>query len=122
MTPGYDGWAKGRRDMRDASSEPDRSRDDEQSCPDDDSSDGSGDARTGRCETFDGDGCRHDSHGAQVHDADDEEDRDQAGTAVAAVEPEPQTVLPRRAGIRPQSSAAAWCRPAAGKVMRLPVG
>jgi len=33
------------------------------------------DALTGRCETFDGDGCHYDSHHAQVHDPDDEEDR-----------------------------------------------
>ena len=44
--------------MRDASSEPGCSRDQEQPCPDDDGSNGSCDALTGRCETFDGDGCR----------------------------------------------------------------
>ena len=59
---------------RDPSSEPGCSRDQEQPRPDDDGSDGSRDALTGRCETFDGDGCRHDSHRAQVHDPDDEED------------------------------------------------
>jgi hypothetical protein len=46
------------------------------------------------CETFDGDGCRHDNHRAQVHDPDDEEDR-QAGTAVAAVEEAEAQVPPR---------------------------
>ena len=59
-----------RRDA-DASPEPDCSRDQKQSCTDDD---GSGDPRgalTGRCETLDGDGCRHDSHRAKVHDVDD---------------------------------------------------
>jgi hypothetical protein len=61
--------------MRDVSSEPGCSRDPEQPCPDDGGSDGSRDALTGRCETFDGDGCRYDSHSAQVHDPDDEEDR-----------------------------------------------
>src|SRR3712207_1259263 len=81
-------WAKFRRTMRDASSEPGCSRDQEQPCPDDDGSDGSRDALTGQCETFDGDRCRHNSHRAQVHDPDDEEDGHQAGTAVAAVEAE----------------------------------
>jgi hypothetical protein len=57
------------------SSEPGCSRDQKQPCPDDDGSDGSRDALTGRCETFDGDGCRHDSHRAKVHDPDDQEDR-----------------------------------------------
>ena len=80
----------------DASSEPGCSRDQEQPCPDDDGPDGSRDALTGRCETFDGDGCRHDSHRAQVHDPDDEKDRRQAGTAVAAVEAEAQAVSPGR--------------------------
>src|SRR6266436_4248339 len=61
-------WAKFRRTMRDASSEPGCSRDQEQPCPDDDGSDGSRGALTGRCETFDGDGCRHDSHRAQGPD------------------------------------------------------
>ena len=52
----------------DASSEPGCSRDQKQPCPDDDGPGGSRDALTGRCETFDGDGCRHDSHRAKVHD------------------------------------------------------
>src|SRR5271163_4592140 len=67
-------WAKFRCAMRDASSESGCSRDQEQPCPDDDGSDGSRDALTGRCETLDGDGYRHDSHHAKVHDPDDEED------------------------------------------------
>ena len=67
------------------SPEPGCSRDQEQSCPDDEGSDGSRDALTSRCETFASDGCRHDSHRAQVHDPDDEEDRHQTGTAAAAV-------------------------------------
>src|SRR6266403_3095649 len=95
-------WVKFRRTMRDASSEPGCSRDQEQPGPDDDGADGSRDALTGRCETFDGDGCRHDSHRAQVHDPDDEEDRGQAGTAVAAVEAETHAVSPGRAGVRRQ--------------------
>ena len=71
-----------------ASSEPGCSRDQKQPCPDDDGPGGSRDALTGRCETFDGDGCRHDSHRAKVHDPDDQEDRHQTGTALAAVEAE----------------------------------
>jgi hypothetical protein len=115
-------WAKSRRAMRDVSTEPGCSRDQEQPCPDDDGSDGSRDALTGRCETFDGDGCRHDSHRAQVHDPDDEEDRRQAATAVAAVEAEAQAVSPCRAGVRRQRTAAPRCLPAEGKVMCLPRG
>ena len=70
------------------------SRDQKQPCPDDDGHDGSPDALTGRCETFDGDGCRHDSHHALVHDLDDQEYRRQAGTAVAAVEAEARLACP----------------------------
>jgi hypothetical protein len=49
------------------------------------SSRASANPRAGGCETFESDGCRHDSHGAEAHDSDDE-DRHQKGTAVAAVE------------------------------------
>ena len=79
-------WAKFWRTMRDASSEPGCSCDHEQPCPDDDGSYGLRDAITGRCETFEGDGCRDDSHRAKVHDSDDQEDRNQTGTAVAAIQ------------------------------------
>ena len=65
-------WAKFRRTMRDASSEPGCSRDQEQPHPDDDSSDGSCDLLTGRCETFGRDGCGRDRHRTQIHDPDDE--------------------------------------------------
>jgi hypothetical protein len=58
-------WAKFRRKVRDALSEPGCSRDQEQPCPDD-GADSSRDVLTGRCETFDGDACRHDSNRAQV--------------------------------------------------------
>jgi hypothetical protein len=71
-----------------ASSEPGCSRDQKQSRPDDNGPGGSRDALAGRCETFDGDGCRDDRHRAQVHDTDDQEDRRQADTAVDAVEAE----------------------------------
>jgi hypothetical protein len=81
----------------DASSEPGCSRDQKQPCPDDDGPDGSRDTLTGRCETLDGDGCRHDSHRAKVHDPDDQEDRRQTDTAVATVEAEAQAVSPGRA-------------------------
>ncbi len=93
-------WAAFRPTMRDASSEPGCSRDQKEPRPDDDRPDGSRDELTGRCETFDGDRCCHHSHRAQVHDPDDEEDRRQAGTAVAAVEAEAKAVSPGRAGIR----------------------
>src|SRR5216117_2576985 len=105
-----------------ASSEPGCSRDQKQPCPDDDGPDGSRDALTGRCETFDGDGCRHDSHRAKVHDPDDQEDRDQTGTALAAVEAEAQAVSPGRAGVGRQRTAAPGCLPAVSEVTRLPRG
>ena len=98
-----------------ASPEPDCSRDQNQPCPDDDGPGGSRDALTGRCETLDGDGCRHDSHRAKVHDPDDQEDRHQTDTAVAAVETEAQAVSPGRAGVGPQGTAAPGRHPAAGK-------
>src|SRR2546428_9865669 len=79
-------------------------------------------ALTGRCETFDGDGRRHDSHRAKVHDPDDQKDRDQTGTAVAAMEAETQTVSPGHAGVGRQRTAPAWCLPAAGEMTRLPRG
>jgi hypothetical protein len=90
----------------DASSEPGCSRDQKQPCPDDDDADGSRDALTRRCETFNVDGCRHDSHRAKVHDPNDQEDRRQTGTAVAALESEAQAVSPGRAGVGRQRTAA----------------
>jgi len=42
----------------DASSEPGRSCDQKQPCPDDNGPSGSRDTLTGGCDTFDGDGCR----------------------------------------------------------------
>src|SRR5712671_1499067 len=90
----------------DASSEPGCSRDQKQPCPDDDGPDGSRDALTGRRETLDGDGCRSDSHRAKVHDPDDQQDRHQTETALAAVEAEAQAVSPGRAGVRRQSKFA----------------
>ena len=80
----------------DPSSEPSCSRDQEQPCPDGDGPGGSPDALTGWCETFDIHGCRYDGHRPQIHDPDDEGDRRQAGTAVAAVEAEAQAVSPGR--------------------------
>jgi hypothetical protein len=90
----------------DASSEPGCSPDQKQPCPDDDGPDGSRDALTGRCETLDGDGCRHDSHRPKVHDPDDQEDRRQADTAVAAVEAEAQAVPTSAGNIRPRPGAS----------------
>ena len=60
--------------LRDASSESGCSPDQKQPCPYDEGP-MARDALTGRCETFDGDGCHYDSHHARVHDPDDEEDR-----------------------------------------------
>jgi hypothetical protein len=62
-----------------------RSHNQEQSCADDDNSDGSRNALTSRGETLHRDCCRHHSHHAQIHNSDDEENRRHAGTAVAAV-------------------------------------
>ena len=64
------------------------------------------DPLTGRCETFDRDGCRRDSHRAKIHDPDDQEDRHRTGTALAAVEAEAEAVSPGRAGICRQRMAA----------------
>ena len=108
--------------MRDVSSEPGCSRDQERPCPDDGGSDGSRDALTGRCETFDRHRCRHDSHRAKVHDPDDQEDRHETDTAVDAVEAEAEAVSPGCACVRPQRTPAPGCLPAAGKVTRLPRG
>jgi len=58
-------WPSARLAAEPRSSERGCARDQEQPRPDDDGSDGSRDALTGRCETFDGDGCHHDSHRAQ---------------------------------------------------------
>ena len=85
-----------------------------------DGSDGSCDALTSRGEMFDGDGCRHDSHRAKIHDPEDQENRHQTATTVAAVETQAQAVSPGRAGVGRQGTAAPGRRPAAGKVARLP--
>src|SRR5512132_203767 len=106
----------------DASTEPGWSRDQKQPCPDGDDPDGSRHALTGRCETFDGDGCRHDSHRAKVHDPDDQEDRHQTETAVAAVEAEAPAVSPGRASVGRQRTAAPGRLPTVGEVTRLPRG
>jgi hypothetical protein len=84
----------------DASSDPGCSHDQKQPCAHDDHGpNGSPDALTRRCETFDRDGCGHDSHRAEIHDSDDQENRHQAGTALAAVETETQALSPGRAGV-----------------------
>jgi hypothetical protein len=88
-------------DFDDTSSEPGCSRDQKQPCPD-----GSRDALTGRCETFEGDGCRHDNHRAKVHDPEDREDHHQVGTAVAAVESEAQAVPASAGSVRPRPGAS----------------
>jgi hypothetical protein len=82
-----------------ASPEPNGSHDQQQSRPYDDGADRSRNALTCRCKTFDGDGCRHDSHRAKVHDPDDKEDCRQTGTTVVAVKAEAQAVSPGRTGV-----------------------
>src|SRR5499425_837744 len=98
------------------------SRDQKQTCHDDDGPDGSRDALTGRCETFEGDDCRHDSHREKVHDPDDEKDRHQTGTAVAAVESKAQAMSPSGAGVGRQRATTPGRLPAARKMTRLPWG
>jgi hypothetical protein len=66
---------------------------------------GSREALAGWSETLGCDGCRHDGHDAQVHDAHHEQDRRQAGAAVAAVEAEANAVSPGGAGVRRQRPA-----------------
>jgi hypothetical protein len=82
--------------MRDGSSESGCARNQKQPHPDDGDPAGSRDALAGRCEAFDGDGCRNDSHRAKVHDPHNQEDPDQTDTALAAVESEAQAVSPGR--------------------------
>src|SRR5438876_775385 len=60
--------------------------------------------------------------GAKVHDPEDQEDRDQTGTALAAVEAEAQAVSPGRAGVGRQRSTTPGRFPAAGELTRLPRG
>jgi hypothetical protein len=93
---------------RDASSESGGSGDQEQPCCNDDGPNGSRDAFNSRCETFNGDGCHHDSHRAQVHDSNDQQDRHEAGTAVAAMEAEAQATSPSRTGVGRQRTAVNW--------------
>src|SRR6266550_4096991 len=91
------------------SSEPGCSRDQKQPCADDDGPGGSRDPLTCRCKTFDGDGCRDDSHRAKVHDSDHQEDRHQTHTALTAVEAEVQAVSPGGAGAGGQRTAGPGC-------------
>src|SRR5262249_40226934 len=106
----------------DLSSKPGCSPDQKQTCCHDDDPDGAGNALTGRCETFDGDDCRHDSHREKVHDADDQEDRHQTSTTVAAVESKAQAMSPGSARVRRQCATTPGRLSAASKVTRLPRG
>jgi hypothetical protein len=81
------------------------SREQKHACADDDDSNGSRDALAGWSEPLGSDGCRHDGHDAQVHDAHDQQNRRQAGAAVAAVEAEAHAVSPGGAGVRWQPPA-----------------
>ncbi len=78
--------------MWDASSESGRSHGQKQTCPDDDGSDGSHDALTRRCETFNVDGCSYDSHRAKIHYPGDQEDHYKIDTTVDAAESVAQVV------------------------------
>jgi hypothetical protein len=68
-------------------------------------------------EAFSSNCCAYQSHYAEIHDADDEENRRQIGAAVAAVEAQVQTVAPRSAAsvgsdpLRPGVSRqwVRWC-------------
>ena len=90
----------------DASPQPDCSCDQKQPCSDEHDPDGSRDEIPGRCQTFEGDGCRHSGHHAKVHDPDDQKDRRQPETALAAVQAEAQALSPGRAGVRRQRPTA----------------
>ena len=78
-------------------------------------------ALAGRRETFDRDRYRDDSHRAEVHHPDDEQDRHLSETTAAAMQAEPQAVPPGRAGIGRQRVAGSGHLPAAAKVTRLPL-
>src|SRR5437868_5654059 len=93
--------------------EPGRVRNEEQARHDDDGSDEPRDAMTRRCQAFGGDGCRHEGHGAEVHDSNDEENHDEPHTALAAVETESQAISPRLAALGRWHLARARRLPAA---------
>ena len=93
----------GRADRASASSQSERSRNQEQPCANDDDSDSSRDTFSCRREAFEGDGCRHARHRAQVHDAEDEQDRGQAGAAGDAIEAQADAVPARCDGVRAQA-------------------
>src|SRR5215813_2510871 len=104
------------------SNERDRAPDQEQPGPGREGPDGSRDAATGRGETFGGDGCGDDSHRAEVHDAEGEEDRHEVGAAPRAVETEASAVSPGRAGVGGRGTGRHRFLPAAGEAARLPPG
>ena len=70
------------------------SRDQKQPRHNDSNPKGTRDGLSGRCDTLDGDGCRHDSHRAKVHNPDDKKDRHQTSTALGAVESKAHAVSP----------------------------
>src|SRR5882724_7725450 len=93
-----------------------------QACPYDDNADRLREALTGRCETFDGHGHRHDGHRTQVHDSDDKENPHETRTTLNAVKSEAHAVSPRRGSVGRQHTAAAGNLAAAGELARLPPG
>ena len=90
-------------------------RDQDQTRDDGDRADRASDALAGGGEAFDGDRRRDHGHRAKVHDADDEQDRHQAGAAEAALDAELQAVsqaVPASAGsARPARRASRGSRP-----------
>lgn len=106
----------------DASDKSTCTRDQVQPEDDDEDSDPFRHVFAGWGETFGSDGCSHDGHRAQIHNADDEEDHRQAGTAGAAVQAEAQAVSPSCADVRLQRAATCRCLSAAVKLMCLPHG
>ncbi len=81
------------------SSEPGSSRGQKQTCSDGHDPDGLRNALTDRCEAFEGDGPRHCSHRAKVHDPHNQQDRYRTGTALITVEADAQAVSPGRGNV-----------------------
>ncbi len=69
-------------------------RNQKETCSDGSDSDGSRNPYAGRHETFGGDGNRDDSHRAQVHDIENQQDRRQVCTAEAAIKSEADALPP----------------------------
>ena len=91
--------------VRNGSSAPDCLRNQEYARSDDNAADCARRVDSNWRSSLNGDRCRDDRHRAQVHDADDQQDRRQVGATGNAVKTEAQTVPPRsRAGGRYRSA------------------